>query len=430
MKRYFTTVFIIFSIILSCQKSTDPINALRLELQDVSCTEAWLEVTGGNGSTVIINRDGVKALEVTLTGSGAVVYDDSLLPNTSYTYQAVNPQNGQQSPALPVTTMDTTSHEFTWQIYEFGGYSSSYFKDAAIISENDIWAVGEIVTPEGDYNAAHWDGEKWELIKIIVKLNYGNGNIIITDNDPIKTLFYTSDKDIWFVSSAGGVTKYNEYEWQYFIITPGVGPGGANKIWGVSSSNIYFVRNNGQIRHYNGQEWTKIESGTELDIQDIWGSWNEKTGEYEILCVASNVDGSREIELIKIENTRAKKLAKEGLRYFLDSVWFKAGSKYYITGSGIFYNRATLGSSSWTRYPSGSVTNYHTDRIRGNDVNDITAAGSGGEIVHFNGLTWKNYSSEINGYRVTHYSVDMKSKIIAAVGTSNNKAAVVIGAGE
>ncbi|MBN2424070.1 MAG: hypothetical protein JXR46_14360 [Calditrichaceae bacterium] len=162
---FLLTILIILN--LSCGKSTDQINALRLELRDASCTEAWLEVTGNNGSNVIINRDGLTVKEITLSGSGALVYDDSLLPNTAYVYQAVNPQNGRQSPALPVTTMDTTGHNFTWQVYEFGGGTSSYFLDVAIINENDIWAVGYIGTPEGDYNAAHWDGEKSEMKNIV-----------------------------------------------------------------------------------------------------------------------------------------------------------------------------------------------------------------------------------------------------------------------
>ena len=63
---------------------------------------------------------------------------------------------------------DTTSHNFTFTTYTFGGTGgSSYFKDVAIINDSDIWAVGAIYTsPETTYNAAHWDGNKWRLIQI------------------------------------------------------------------------------------------------------------------------------------------------------------------------------------------------------------------------------------------------------------------------
>ncbi len=43
-----------------------------------------------------------------------------------------------------ITTMDTTSHNFTRQSFTFGQHSSSVLYDVAIIDENNIWAVGDI----------------------------------------------------------------------------------------------------------------------------------------------------------------------------------------------------------------------------------------------------------------------------------------------
>ena len=77
-----------------------------------------------------------------------------------------------QSEAVTVTTMDTTSHNFTWQTFTFGGQGgSSTLFDVAIINENDIWAVGEMYVYDSTgapvlYNAVHWDGSKWELKRI------------------------------------------------------------------------------------------------------------------------------------------------------------------------------------------------------------------------------------------------------------------------
>ena len=42
------------------------------------------------------------------------------------------------------------------------------------------------------------------------------------------------------------------------------------KIWGKSESNIYCVGRSGAIYNYIGSNWQKIESGTDLDIYDIW----------------------------------------------------------------------------------------------------------------------------------------------------------------
>jgi thioredoxin reductase len=49
------------------------------------------------------------------------------------------------------TEPDTSSHEVDWQVYDFGHYPhSSVFRDVAIIDENNIWVVGEII-PENVY---------------------------------------------------------------------------------------------------------------------------------------------------------------------------------------------------------------------------------------------------------------------------------------
>jgi hypothetical protein len=44
----------------------------------------------------------------------------------------------------PPDSIDTTSHNFNFQTWRFGEYSSSTLYDVAIIDENNIWAVGEI----------------------------------------------------------------------------------------------------------------------------------------------------------------------------------------------------------------------------------------------------------------------------------------------
>ena len=47
--------------------------------------------------------------------------------------------------------------------------------------------------------------------------------------------------------------------------------GSINKIWGTSSNDLYIVGNSGNIAHYNSTNWQKVESGTNLNIGDIWG---------------------------------------------------------------------------------------------------------------------------------------------------------------
>ena len=80
----------------------------------------------------------------------------------------------KKNPVIPHSdTIDTTSHNFTFQTWTFGEHSSSTLYDAAIIDDNNIWAVGEIYlndsTGQPDpqpYAAAHWNGTEWKLMKV------------------------------------------------------------------------------------------------------------------------------------------------------------------------------------------------------------------------------------------------------------------------
>ncbi len=48
--------------------------------------------------------------------------------------------------------MDTTSHNFTFTSWTFGTVGSSTLYDVAIINENNIWAVGEIMIADTSQN--------------------------------------------------------------------------------------------------------------------------------------------------------------------------------------------------------------------------------------------------------------------------------------
>ncbi len=109
-----------------------------------------------------------------LNTQDSVLYIDSLLPNQTYNYQAVlSTDTTIKSEKVTAQTLEPTSHNFTWQTWEFGQHSSSVLYDVAIIDENNIWAVGEIYmndslgNPDPNaYNAVHWDGNNWELKRL------------------------------------------------------------------------------------------------------------------------------------------------------------------------------------------------------------------------------------------------------------------------
>jgi len=209
---YFCFALFLLLTSLSCDSSEPLVNSsakLTLALEDSSCTEFWLRLTSSNiplPISISLNRTDSQnnsvAQIINLCCNDTLLYIDSLLPKQTYKFKAE--ATNYQLPAsneLTAATMDTTSHNFSWQSWTFGEHSSSVLYDVAIINENDIWAVGEIYMNDSlgnpdptSYNAVHWDGQNWELIK-----TGGYGGY------PRRTVFAFSANDVWF----DGVIKWD-----------------------------------------------------------------------------------------------------------------------------------------------------------------------------------------------------------------------------
>jgi len=181
---------------------------------------------------------------------------------------------------------------------------------------------------------------------------------------------------------------------------------------------MYGVGVNGAIIHYNGSNWQKLESGTDLNVNDIWGSFNQETGEYEILCVASNhlSDPTYARKILKLNGNQVIDLSSYPIQWTLYSAWFIPQARYYVAGSGI-YEKRLLTELQWQN-GNFDITPYYIYRIRGNHINDVVAAGGFGEVLHFNGLSWKSFYNEthISG---NYYSVAIKGDHVIAVGQAS-----------
>jgi len=142
--RVFVLVFVLalFSFgLFSCKKGNpvppDQQPQISLSLEDVSCTEAWLKLTTSNISLpadVELLKDNIFIETINLSSADTILYIDSLLPNKTYNLSSIiqsnNPPAGEagqtiRSESLPITTLDTTSHNFTWQTWTFGGDAGS-----------------------------------------------------------------------------------------------------------------------------------------------------------------------------------------------------------------------------------------------------------------------------------------------------------------
>ena len=66
-------------------------------------------------------------------------------------------------------------------------------------------------------------------------------------------------------------------------------------------------------------------------------------------------------------------------------------------------------------WSSIKATTYGCYKIRGNDMNDIFVCGAYGEVLHFNGVSWKSYIDQ-TGYDGYYNSVAFKNNLVIAVG--------------
>ncbi len=439
---YFYFFFNLFFI--SCN-TTEPNGkpVLLLQPEDAGCIEAWLKVETNNvilpAQLNLFLNDTLKQT-IELTKTDTVIYDEGLQPNKTYKYKVTIKPNGQigeeiKSEPVTVKTLDTTSHNFTWKIFTFGGVNgSSILRDVAIINENDIWAVGEIHTAETDqfdsngvwvqpYNAVHWDGQKWELKRVMFPVDADKPNSYKSAKE-CRAIFIFNEND--FVITASTQFAFMNSKGEYSIKTIGFkweNRFTINAIWGTSSENFYVVGYGGNIAHYNGSSWTNIESGTELSFVDIWGSFNKWKNEYEILVTAIDYNSDDKMLVMINENTaRVLSLAGFGNTQ-TQTIWFEAGRKYYLGGRHI-YVKNNLDEPEWKKI---EMDNLYIRKIRGQGLNDIVASCTWGELLHYNGASWKSYKNELGTFYGWYSSIKIKDNMVVAVGFENTSAKIIVG---
>lgn len=383
--------FISYLVLSSCldnganQRDT----TIYLELDGTGVTSVTLQVSVEDSSdewNFALARNDSIVMEHTVTGKDTTVRDTGLEPGTEYDYLAYWLANGKikdSSNAVIASTLDTTSHNFTWTIDTLGEYGS-YLKDAWIVDENDIWVVGNIETDSGEYNAAHWDGNDWELLGI-------HSNTL-----DLRSIWYFDKNDIWVTDYCSPI-HWDGDEWIYYHIqNMGLDACAGFGIWGTSSSNIYFVGYQGSIIHHDGQEFEKMESGTEVKLKNISGS-----GPDNIWVSGHDLDtGGDQVVLLHYDGMAWNKVIEQSVTTYLtpgqisggivgiytdsaDSVWVYTHLGFYscpVTTTG-------EGNLIWDT----SIDETAIEAFGGTSHNDLFSAGTFSIIWHYNGLTWHRY---------------------------------------
>ena len=381
---------------MSCRECpTESENNIDLIVKDIFCTSVVLKISlpySGAVNTFALDRNDSTVATYTCSEDDTLIIDEGLTPATKYLYSVRFLKDGKtksESDPVAVHTMNITSHDISYWDIDTLGISGGIY-DLWIVSDDNIWAVGQIIAEDPDssfdgsgeewFNAAHWDGEKWNLIRIL-------------NTATLYSIWYFSESDIWV--SSGFPKHWDGQQWtMYHFQDMGLGiEVSTEHIWASSPNNVYFVGWKGSIVHYNGSSFAKMESGTTCKLEDVWG-----IDDNHIWAVGTESDNSRSVILFyngKTWNTLHD--TNNERKCWSNSVWTDNPYLLFLNGGSGRY-LFDLMQEKLSKYESaGEWFGYD---IYGTAYNDIFTSNAGSEILHFNGSTWHLYTEFQNMYGV------------------------------
>jgi len=338
------------------------------------------------------------------------------MSNYSFTAETIIDVSYIKSKQVNCTTLDTITHDFTWETFYFGGVGTSVLEDIEIIDENNIWVVGDIQDAGYDkdsvwqdqHNVVKWNGNEWSLERIF---GYGSCTQKYMYPPPLKGIYKDSQNVIWAswgnqIINASQEKIYCEFK-----------TGGFDKLEGFGDDGMIVTNHTNEksiLNYFKYGRFSEIKlenNGFIMDLLPIVKDNGEKiilfphssfqTGKYQLLSINAQKDVSLYATLPN----------------YTSSVWTRKGYPLFICGGSSVYSNKT---GNWKEINCSSP--YAVARISGDNLNNIFAIGWG-NVIHYNGSTWKKID-ELDGY---YFSVAVKDNIVVIVGMQNYKAVIVVG---
>ncbi len=380
-----------------------------------------LSKTLNEKSSYVLNRlsgpDTFAFAPFALAQSDTLIIDDNegegLTLDSDYSYFAYSLDSTgapkDTGNTITAKTLAATSHDFTWTEYTLG---SGELKDVWGTDENNVYAVGSVTTDSGYISLWHWDGTEWKPA---------------TSKVGGSSVFGFSENDIWVAGGGVGHFDGNDWDWvdhyssnsQSFPLDQVLFDNDPYRaIWGTSSSNLYLGNDHGKIIHWDGEKGNLEDIQATQFIQDIWGF-----AENDIYACAGTVSGYREGQLFHWDGKNWTLIVEGGLDGELLGafwgVWGFEPNLLYMSGDRIH----TFTNNNW----SSLRLYFFSDKIRGQQSNDIIAAGQFGGVAHYNGVEWHRFTElpvarETNIYKSAWFANDH----VFLVGRSRNNGGAII----
>jgi hypothetical protein len=390
-------------------------NPLGLTVTHVNCTEVFLKLSVAANEEQIaltLNRGNLTLATMTMTSSDSVFVDIGLLPNKTYTYTLTT---SKWNVSTQATTMDTTSHNWSWEVDTLG-IADSYLYDVTIINDTLAYAVGGVYLNDSTgqfdqqpYNLGIWNGHTWQLKKLFA------------DGFPpiIKSAFAVNQNDIWF-------DPWFHWDGQNYQVLPSdpiLFAVGIGKMWG-DPTGMYVVGTSGFIAHKNSNSnsWQKIQTNLTTQIHDVWGGNNSAFGNNVVLSTMCNKYYYGDNRVLRLSSSGALDSIRWGMQLNPPySVWFNSTSQVYVCGGGIF----RLQNGTWLSMTNG-LPPIFANRVRGNGDNDLVVAGDFGVVAHYNGVSWQVYN-QLHLPDGNYESIAIRNNLAIAVGWYNEQGYIAIG---
>ncbi|MHB1050654.1 MAG: hypothetical protein ACYC09_11275 [Bacteroidota bacterium] len=419
---------------LGCPQEDSPVvppkTPIQITVVDATCTETILKITldeNEQNRIVTLHRNDSMLTTINMVTKDSIIIDDELQPSKNYTYRLLS---SGFSVNVQATTMDTTSYIWSYSTETFGD-ASSYLLDAVIINDTLAYAVGEIHVGDSIYNAVKWNGEKWELMRIMFYTICGQD---YRTPYPASSIIAFGPNDVWFAMNGSQIARWNGEQQTETICLPT--SFSISKLWGENPQSIYAVGSDGTILYYNGTEWRKMTSGTNQYLVDMKG---EKNG----LFISGALRAEARGIILRKENEQWKTLI-EGyasvnndelfitkLSGATEGIWIDEKGTLYTVGNLMYrywHGRWNYMKSLPNNFLGGSnfYRGYLLD-VTGNGSNDMIIAGQRNTLRHFNGNTWNEIGIPYNfNSLISWYNVTMRNDIVIGVGLINRQAMVIV----